>query len=407
MDFFIGLIVYLFMCGAALAISNRQTRKAYITFVAMTFFLGLIQAYVFDLPQGGGDARSFMHAATAWSSNGLIGALNHYTGPSSYFLSWLFSLLFSIIGPSNLTVNAFSGLFTMLAIHICIKIASEIWGERVQAKTAWIACLFPTLMLHSAIMLREAYITAFFALGILFVLRWRKSMSTHYLILAHIAFTGAVFFHGAMIIANVSLIIYTMFMVAKKVLSQMSHNRNFLPYILILIFMLSSLALLSASGISLPKIGAIAEFFDPDTAAEAVFTGSGGDTAQGGAAHPSWTLINSDAQILPKLPIRVSYFIFSPFPWDIKSPHHLIGLIDSLLYLSMFLMFYRYRKLIRTRPDILAILTITLICLAAFSLGVTNFGTSIRHRAKFVVPLIAIAAPFLPTIRISKRRQFL
>ena len=45
------------------------------------------------------------------------------------------------------------------------------------------------------------------------------------------------------------------------------------------------------------------------------------------------------------IPVKVTYLLFSPFPWDIKTPAHLIGLIDGLLYLGHIIIIFR--KLVR------------------------------------------------------------
>jgi hypothetical protein len=401
-DFILGIIVYVIVLFMATGLSNRSTRAPYLFFVSISFVLGMIQAYFTSLPQGGGDARGFMRIAVMWSADGFWRVLDYYTGPSSYFLAWLHAVMFSFTGPSELMVNAFSGLFTLIAIHAGVKISTEVWGDWVQARVAWLACLFPTLLLHSAIMLREAYLTAFFAIGILYTVRWRRSISTGHFIMAQLFFGVTIFFHGAMIVANIALLFYAIIFFGRVLLSRMHKDRNVLHYIFLIASYLTVFAAFMASGINLPKVGNISEFFASDSAVESILAGigGGGERTDAGSAHPSWTIIRSNAEIIPKLPIRFVYSTFSPFPWDVSSPRHLIGLLDSFLYLSMFFVIYKYRLEIKKRPEVLVIIFMCLICLIVFSLGVSNFGTSIRHRAKFVVPLIAIAAPFLPRIRL-------
>ena len=52
------------------------------------------------------------------------------------------------------------------------------------------------------------------------------------------------------------------------------------------------------------------------------------------------------------------------------------------------------------------ILIILLFYGIAFSFGVGNFGTGIRHRSKFVIELILLAAPFIPQFVISKKKIY-
>ena len=43
-----------------------------------------------------------------------------------------------------------------------------------------------------------------------------------------------------------------------------------------------------------------------------------------------------------------------------------------------------------------------------FSIGVSNFGAAVRHRTKFVVEMILLAAPLIPKLKfsLSKMKKF-
>jgi hypothetical protein len=46
---------------------------------------------------------------------------------------------------------------------------------------------------------------------------------------------------------------------------------------------------------------------------------------------------------------------------------------------------------------------VLLICapmVLVYAIGVGNFGTALRHRAKFIAALIVLAAPLLPSLRL-------
>ena len=113
----------------------------------------------------------------------------------------------------------------------------------------------------------------------------------------------------------------------------------------------------------------------------------------GDAAFPDWLNINSEFEIIYKMPIRVLYFLFSPFPWQITKITHLIGMLDSLLYLLLFYFIFRNLKTIGNNPGLIIISLILLSYFAMFGIGVGNFGTSIRHKVKFVILIILLAAP--------------
>ena len=93
------------------------------------------------------------------------------------------------------------------------------------------------------------------------------------------------------------------------------------------------------------------------------------------------------------------YFLYAPFPWDIKSPKHLIGLFDAIFYIYLSICVFRNRKNLYENPKTRFLIFILISYIFVYSFGVGNFGTGIRHRLKFLVILIAIAAPKLKKIK--------
>ena len=124
---------------------------------------------------------------------------------------------------------------------------------------------------------------------------------------------------------------------------------------------------------------------------------------KGDAAYPDWLKIESDIEFLYKSPVRAIYFVFSPFPWDVKKLSHLVGAFDSFLYMTLVYLIFRNRKTIWKDPA-LRIILLTLLCyFIIFGIGVSNFGTAIRHRIKFVVGLIILAGPLITKIFFKKK----
>ena len=66
----------------------------------------------------------------------------------------------------------------------------------------------------------------------------------------------------------------------------------------------------------------------------------------GDAKYPDWVVPKSRLEVIYKSPIRIIYFILAPFPWDIKKPIHLIGLLDSILFLFVVYMIIKNTKFI-------------------------------------------------------------
>ena len=117
---------------------------------------------------------------------------------------------------------------------------------------------------------------------------------------------------------------------------------------------------------------------------------------KGDASYPDWTIINSPIEILYKVFLRIFYFLFSPFVWDIKKVSHMFGYLDGLLYLILVYLVFKNRKIIFKDPALRMILIILCIYLIMFAIGVSNFGAALRHRSKFVVVIVLLAAPLIP-----------
>jgi hypothetical protein len=94
------------------------------------------------------------------------------------------------------------------------------------------------------------------------------------------------------------------------------------------------------------------------------------------------------------------YFLYSPFPWDIKQIKHLVGLLDSLFYIYLSICIFTNLKYLLKNPQTNFLIILLLIYIFIYSFGVGNFGTGIRHRLKIIGILIAIAAPKIKKIKI-------
>ena len=84
----------------------------------------------------------------------------------------------------------------------------------------------------------------------------------------------------------------------------------------------------------------------------------------------------------------------------------LSGFILSILVIRSLCLIYRIYKifeLLKSMTLLLSTFQLIIAYLYLVFIGVGNFGTSIRHRAKFVIALILIAAPFFPKLIFLKK----
>jgi len=198
MEHVLGFFGLLSVATVTLYLALRYPALRWVLVVAFAVRAGaaLFNFYVAPLPDSQADARSFEARAWLWAQDGFSGALAGYTGPHSYFISWIISLVYSLTDRSPLLAQTLSLLAGMGSVFLSWRLALELWGERAAIKAVWVAALFPTLILYSALTMREAYIVFFLLLGLLGVARWTRGKGTRPVLMARSVLSWLVFSTG-------------------------------------------------------------------------------------------------------------------------------------------------------------------------------------------------------------------
>ena len=102
-------------------------------------------------------------------------------------------------------------------------------------------------------------------------------------------------------------------------------------------------------------------------------------------------------------PLRAIYFLFSPFPWDVRAVNHVIGLFDALLYMVIIGAAWRNRAALWANRATRVILLMLIPLVLAFAWGTGNAGTAVRHRSKLVLAFVMLAGAYLPRIKYGSR----
>jgi hypothetical protein len=229
------------------------------------------------------------------------------------------------------------------------------------------------------------------------VVNWAKNEDFKSIIIAMIGFIGAAFFHGAMLIGAITFIAIIFITSFNKVFRLLKYNLISLKNFILLIFCIIILGLYLLNFINIQYLGT----FEKTTDLENLLYKTEIST-KGVASFPQWTVINSPIELIYKSPIRAIYFIFSPFPWDVKNTQHLIGIFDSILYFYLSILIFRNRAVIWRDKALRYTLIILVFYIIVFGIGVGNFGTAIRHRSKFVIIIILLAGPLLKRLVFNK-----
>jgi len=320
---------------------NPSIKNFMLIALIIRLFVLFIDNAGFGVVGGKNDAIEHENVAAIWSSDGFTSWLNYYPGISSEFVSWIVAFVYLFTERSLIMAQSMSLFFSINSIFMCWLVASKIWENKVAVKVGWIAALFPTLILYSVQIMREPYICYFLMLAIYGVVIWAENRSLRGIIIAISGFTIATAFHSAMIIGGVVFMILVLLRESKIFLKKLMVGSIGVKSIALisLIFLLSSFYVIKNP--TIPKLGNLNEFFDSNRFLRIVDSTNKADLA----AYDAIAQPTEKSEMFYKIPIRIVYFIFSPFPWQIKSFHQLIGLLDSLIFIILITWIWRNKRL--------------------------------------------------------------
>ena len=219
------------------------------------------------------------------------------------------------------------------------------------------------------------------------------------LILVLFGTVGGTYFHGAMILAPLIMLIILLVLNTKKVFLRLVTRAKIKKSVFY--FLIGCLVIIFAFWHLIEFIPKVSLLKKTDlTWIISQLKGRSSESISSiNAAYPASILPNNIIELFVLLPIRVLYFFMSPFPWDVKSTKHLLGLFDSCVIQVLFLMIIINFKRILTDPLTIALLIFLLSYGVVFSLGVDNFGTGLRHRTKFVFLIMLLSVPYFMGFR--------
>ena len=370
--------------------------------LAVRLIVILLGHHFVILPDSWGDATIFELKAWQMSQDGFFAVFDKFpSNKTSLSISWVLAFFYSLTDRSVIMGQSLSLLFGMGSVLLGSHLANKIWSEKISIKVGWIIALYPTLILYSSLILREAYVWFFLLVSIYGIIFWFKNEIFKALLFLLIGFSGATFFHGGMFFGSfifLCIILITSLIKTIKRLFYLKISINSLA--LLILSSIITLYLLS-DAVSIPKIGSIGKLFNVEQILEEIINRN-----INRAAFPDWTVPKSPIELIYKAPIRVLYFIFSPFAWDLTKLSHLFGVFDGTFFIMLFILVIKNIKLIWSDRILRTIFIILTSYFVLYGLSTGNFGTGLRHRTKFIIVSILLVAPWIPNIVFKKIKKF-
>ena len=398
----VGLYSLIFVSLITFYFSRKYKSLATILYFALclrlvTIYLG---NYLIILPDSWGDATAFENFAWDLAQHDLLSIFSKFPTNSSYVISWILAFFYSITDRSIIMGQSLSLLFGMGSVLLGSRLGHKIWNEKTSIKIGWILALYPTLILYSSLILREAYVWFFILVAIYGIVCWSKNNSLKALIIITIGFVGATLFHGGMAVGGYIFIIILLITSFMKILTKLKYLKININSLLILIFSIISIFYLISISNLIPKIGGLINNVDSEIILDKIASRNINN-----AAYPEWIIPKTEFELIYKAPIRIIYFMFSPFLWDIKKNAHFLGFFDGMFHIMLFFLFIKNFKLIWGDRTLRIIFIILASYLVFFGIGTGNFGTGIRHRTKFLIILIIMVAPWIPKFVLKKNKK--
>lgn len=403
----IATILALGLLLAVLGTRERAVLYPLMVAFGLRIFAAVVNLYVVEFPShSGGDAtafenRAWMLANLRWEA--FVDSLQ--IGDPYFTYGWIIGLIYRFVGRSILVPHVLNAFLGALVAYYVFKTTRILWNETAAVRAMWVAALFPSFLHYHSVLLREVWVALGFTLSIYFFANYLyKDRSLYNALLSLLSMGFATIFHGGMIAGIIGLLLYFSwrFIQLWRDLTLRTTGASRVEFVSTTLLVSITLPLFVygfVAGIDINKVGDLQGLVQPETFTERA-TQVARARMSGGARYPALLSVHGASDVVIKTVPRSIYLLFSPFPWDVRKAVHAVAMVDSLIYMLM--LFYIFREWDTIRINGLHRIILVLIpIIIAFSIGSSNFGAAMRHRAK-IAPLIICIFPIFPSVQIDK-----
>lgn len=363
------IIVLISIVYSVLLFAEYQQKYGIILIGA--FLLRFLSWYLdlyteFPHPFSGDDTERFWHGATVMCQGGWDSSV-----PGGIY-SQLLGMFMNISYPEREYMQFSNVLLSSFVPIVVLRSLNLFEIDEKYKKAALILISFaPVSWLLGGVLLREAWIQLFVALGIFFFLRYCTHDKTSFIVCSIAFCLLASLLHAGIIVVVAVIVLY------------MLRGRS--KMMILIIFMLLALVLYCYPDIFLRKFAAVE---DPNE----YFATINYDNGAIGSRYLSNIEINSGWGVLFYGPLKLIYFMFSPFVWDISNVSLLFLFIgDSLLYFAGFAVLFYHRAVWWKNLRLRFLVFICGLTFFVFGLGTVATGTATRHRNKLFPTMIIVS----------------
>lgn len=344
-----------------------------IVIIGYYLMIGLLFIDRYIKPLDVSDSNSY-HQVALNKSQGIF--TSNYGG----FYTDFVSLVYRLFGNQRIIAQYINVLLALTLIFFSFKVLTYIKIDN-KYKTIGLAMISfsPNFLMMACVLRRETIVSFLLSISILFFIKWWDTNITYNFIIAtSVCFVAGIFHSGA--IAPIIGYFAVLLLYDRKA---KAFNFRFKSIIGILIVVFVFFYLNNQYGDIL--FGKFQTDKSITELAERVENGRGGS----GYSIKGFSTGNETVDIILNTPLRALYFVLSPMPWDWRGVSDIIAFIcSSMFYAVGYVWAYitlKYRTKKQNYHNLVIVLLIMMIsaCLM-FAWGVSNAGTAMRHRDKFI-----------------------
>jgi dolichyl-phosphate-mannose-protein mannosyltransferase len=296
-------------------------------------------------------------------------------GAHGYF--YVNGVLYYLFGFTDIPIKLINAFLGVLVTRHVFFLSRDLFGPPVARTASLLANYFPSLILWSALNIRDIWVILLLVLVSKYSFAIVRGYSHTDLVKLCAGIYALSFFRDYLIFA------VAFPPVAAILLGGRGHLlRNFF------------MALLAAVAVAvLLEQGVVRPATQRQMSLEAL-SDIRSNLATGGSAYYTDVDISTPGAAITFLPIALAYFFFSPFPWQITSFLRILSVPEMLVVYWLALPTFRGLKYaVRYRlADSLQVLLLTALLTITYALTEGNVGTLYRHRAQAMAFYLIFAA---------------
>lgn len=341
---------------------------------------------IFILPNSANDSEMFYSMAVSYAQNGSSAREGTFQN--------MMGRIFSFIGPSRVYGQFIVVLFSIVSLVFFARMLSKVDIPNYNKSFAiWLVALLPNYAILSSIFLRESVISMFITISFWYFVKWMRGGKMLSFILAFVfAFTASSFHSGSAAVAIGYIVIVFLYDRRNKVFRFKA--KNMITAIILIVIV--AFLYINYGGVLFGKMQ------DINSVDDVAQMNSSGGSSYAQYVGNSNNIIN----MIIFTPLRIVFFLFSPFPWQWRGLSDIIAFVFS----SMFFLYVAWSdiRFLRSKEKknrtLVIALTIVAVCTVfVFAWGVSNTGTACRHRDKITIIWgLLLALVYVPNRKIKK-----